>query len=72
MNNKIHHLDIFAKTGLQEIVAFSDKRYPKRTKPVTYEHFILFALKYDDVLKAKKAYDAIKKISLIGMKNSKI
>jgi len=61
-NNGIQHLDIFSKNGLQEIIAFSDKRYPRRTEPNYYEHFILFALRYEDVLKAEKSYDEIKNI----------
>lgn len=66
INSGIQHLDIFEKTGLHEIVAFSDKRYPKRIEPNYYEHFTLFALKYDDVMTAKKSYNEIKKISQIG------
>ena len=61
-NSEIQHLEIFEKNGLQEILAFSDKRYPKRIEPNYYEHFILFVLKYDNHLSAKNSYEKIKEI----------
>ncbi len=64
-NKEIRHLEIFEKKGLQEIIAYSDRRYPKRTEPTYYENFILFALRYDDIQSAKDAYNEIKKISEI-------
>lgn len=62
---KIQHLELFESKGLEEVLAFSDQRYPKRSEPYYYEHFILFALKYKDIESAEDSYTAIKKLAQI-------
>jgi len=43
--------------GLQEIIAFSDKNYPKKVNPTKYEHFVLFCFKYSNSNQAKLNFD---------------
>ena len=56
------HLDMFAKSGLQQITAFSDKRYTEKRAPMHYDEFILFAFKYDVAQSATKSYEAVRKM----------
>ncbi len=53
----IRYVGLFPVDGLQEIVAFSDKNYPKKVKPTDYEHFILFCFRYSSVTQAKLNFD---------------
>lgn len=56
VENCRHH-ELFPVDGLQEIVAFSDKNYPKNISPTDYEHFILFCFKYSTTNQAKLNFD---------------
>lgn len=58
--DNIQHLELFDTLGLQEIIAFSDQRYPQNSEPNYYEHFVLFALKYENEESAKRAYQSMK------------
>lgn len=51
------HQELFPVDGLQEIIAYSDKRYPKTVSPSYYEHFILFCFKYTNTNQAKLNFD---------------
>ncbi len=65
--DKPKHLRIFQSNGLQNIVAYSNKSYPKKSKPNYYEHFILFVANYDSQQNAKKTFDRIKSDSKYGL-----
>lgn len=56
LENCRHH-EIFPFDGLQEIVAYSDRNYPKSVSPTYYEHFVLFCLKYSTADQAKRNFD---------------
>jgi hypothetical protein len=64
---KPSHLRIFQSNGLQKIVAYSNKNYPKKSKPNYYEHFILFAATFDNQENAEKTFDRIKSDSKFGL-----
>lgn len=64
---KPKHLRIFQSNGLQKIVAYSNKNYPKKSEPNYYEHFILFVANYDSQKNAKKTFDRIKSDSKYGL-----
>lgn len=49
--------ELFPVDGLEEIVAFSDKNYPKNVSPTDYEHFILVCFKYYTTNQAKLNFD---------------
>lgn len=51
------HYELFPIDGLQEIVAYSDKNYPKNVPPTYYEHFTLFCLRYSTADQAKLNFD---------------
>ncbi|TBN04018.1 hypothetical protein EYD45_08370 [Hyunsoonleella flava] len=54
------HLDIFQYDGLNKIEGYSNKNYPKNSKPKYYEHFTLFVATYKNTEIAKNAFDQIK------------
>ena len=56
IENCRHH-ELFPVDGLQEIVAYSDKNYPKNVSPTYYEHFTLFCLRYSTDDQAKRNFD---------------
>ena len=56
VENCRHH-ELFPVDGLQEIVAYSDKNYPKSVSPTYYEHFTLFCLRYSTADQAKVNFD---------------
>jgi hypothetical protein len=58
------HLKIFQSNGLEKIVAYSDKNYPKKTNPINYQHFILFVATYSNNQKAETSFNQIKKDAL--------
>lgn len=64
---KPKHLRIFQSNGLRKIVAYSNKRYPKKTEPNNYEHFILFVATYGSQKNAKKIFNRIKSDSKYGL-----
>ncbi len=64
---KPKHLRIFQSNGLQKIVAYSNKSYPKKSEPNYYEHFILFVATYDSQKNAIKTFDRIKSDSKYGL-----
>ena len=51
------HYELFPIEGLQEIVAYSDKNYPKNVVPTYYEHFTLFCFRYSTAYQAKLNFD---------------
>lgn len=57
------HLKIFQPEGLEGIIAYSNKNYPKKSKPKYYEHFVLFVATYSNNKTAKNAFSQIKKDS---------
>ncbi len=64
---KPNHLRIFKSNGLEKIVAYSNKNYPKKTEPNYYEHFILFVATFNNQENAQKAFDQIKSDSKYGL-----
>ncbi|MGS2727349.1 hypothetical protein ACU8DI_12130 [Psychroserpens sp. BH13MA-6] len=58
-STKPKHTDIFENVGLQNIVAYSNKNYPKHSAPTGYEHFILFVANYQSELNALKTFALI-------------
>ena len=68
------HLKIFKNDGLEKIIAYSNKNYPKNSKPSYYEHFILFVATYENNEKAKRTFEKIKSYtehSIIGINKLK-
>ncbi|WP_299557191.1 hypothetical protein [Seonamhaeicola sp.] len=61
--NKPKHTEIFDNVGLKNIVAYSNKNYPKNSEPNSYEHFILFVANYHSELNAFKTFASIKMTS---------
>ena len=59
---EIIHIGTFPKEGLEKVIAYSDKRYPKRIEPNYYEHFTLFALEYEDEAKALRAFATFRRL----------
>ncbi len=58
-----NHLGIFQSDGLQKIVAYSNKNYPKNSEPNYYEHFMLFVASYKDQSYSQNTYNRIRKES---------
>lgn len=54
------HAQIFYNVGLQKIEAYSNKNYPKNSKPNYYEHFTLFVATYNSEINALKTFELIK------------
>ena len=61
------HLRIFQSDGLENIVAYSNKNYPKKTIPYYYEHFTLFVATFNSEENAKKNFGQIKSDSKYGL-----
>lgn len=59
-SNNPRFLNTFQHEGLIEIVAYSNKNYPKKNEPNYYEHFILFVAHYESSMIAKKCFEQIK------------
>jgi len=57
------HFGIFQSDGLQKIVAYSNKNYPKNSEPNYYEHFLLFVASYEDQSYSQNTYNRIRKES---------
>lgn len=57
--NKPKHTEIFDNLGLQNIVAYSNKNYPKNSEPNSYEHFTLFVANYHSEINALKTFALI-------------
>jgi len=57
--NKPKHIEIFDNVGLKSIIAYSNKNYPKNSKPNRYEHFTLFVANYQSELNALKTFALI-------------
>ena len=70
-SQKPKHCEIFLSDGLQKIVAYSNKDYPKNSKPNYYEHFTLFVATYDNQENAKKTFNRIKSDSKYGLSESR-
>ena len=66
-SQKPKHLEIFKSDGLQKIVAYSNKNYPKKSEPNYYEHFTLFVATYNSQNTAKETFDLIKSGSKYGV-----
>ena len=62
-----NHLRIFQSDGLEKIVAYSNKNYPKKTEPNYYEHFILFVANFKNQESAENIYDRIRSDSKYGL-----
>ncbi len=61
-----YHLEILQMKGLQNITAYSNKKYPENRDPSHYEHFVLFTATYDNSETAKSKFDQIKSDSNYG------
>lgn len=61
------HLQIFQSNGLENIIAYSNKKYPKNSAPNYYEHFTLFVATYDNYDSAKTTFGRIKTDSKYGI-----
>ena len=61
--NKPKHTEIFDNVGLKNIIAYSNKNYPKNSEPNYYEHFILFVANYQSELNALKTFALIEMAS---------
>ena len=61
--NKPKHIEIFDNVGLKNIIAYSNKNYPKNSEPNYYEHFTLFVANYQSELNALKTFALIKMTS---------
>lgn len=57
--NKPEHTEIFDNVGLKNIIAYSNKNYPKNSDPNSYEHFTLFVANYHSELNALKTFALI-------------
>jgi len=57
--NKPKHIGIFDNIGLKNIIAYSNKDYPKNSEPNSYEHFTLFVANYHSELNALKTFALI-------------
>ena len=57
------HIEIFPTNGLERIVAFSNKDYPKSIEPNYYEHFTLFCLEYSNPNEAVTAFQSLRKLT---------
>ena len=57
---KPRHLRIFRADGLENIIAYSDKKYSKNYNLTYYEQFILFVATYENSESARKTFDRIK------------
>lgn len=69
--NNPKHLKIFQSNGLKKIIGYSNKKYPKKSEPNYYEHFILFVATYDNQVNAQKAFNEIKSYSKYKISESK-
>jgi len=69
--NNPKHLNIFQSNGLIKIIGYSNKKYPKKSEPNYYEHFILFVATYDNQENAQKAFNQIKSYSKYKISESK-
>lgn len=61
--NKPKHIEIFDNVGLKNIIAYSNKNYPKNSEPSYYEHFTLFVANYQSELNALKTFALIEMTS---------
>jgi hypothetical protein len=61
--NKPKHIEIFDNVGLKNIIAYSNKNYPKNSEPNYYEHFTLFVANYQSELNALKTFALIEMTS---------
>ena len=59
-SEKPKHLGIFQSDGLEKIVAYSNKNYPKNPELNYYEHFTLFVATFKNQENAEKTFDRIK------------
>ncbi|MFC4633229.1 hypothetical protein ACFO3O_04885 [Dokdonia ponticola] len=66
---KIAYLEVFNSQGLENIIAYSNKNYPKNTEPNYYEHFTLFVASYKGEIATQNAYNRILKESAYGFSN---
>ncbi len=65
------YLRTFQSDGLDKIVAYSNKKYPKKTEPNYYEHFTLFVVTYQNSKSAQKSFDQLKLDSKYGFTDLK-
>ncbi|MEP1490372.1 MAG: hypothetical protein ABJK28_18275 [Algibacter sp.] len=61
------HLRIFQSDGIEKVIAYSNKNYPKNSEPNYYEHFILFVATFNNKENAKKTFKRIKSDSKYGL-----
>lgn len=64
------YLRIFQSDGLEKIEAYSNKKYPKNSEPIYYEHFTLFIATYKNSLNAKNSFEQIKSDSKYGISDN--
>lgn len=62
-----NHLKIFQSEGIESIVAYSNKKYPKNSEPINYQHFTLFVATFNSQDNAEKHFNQIKSDSKYGM-----
>lgn len=66
-SEKPKHLRIFQFDGLEKIIAYSNKNYPKNSEPTYYEHFTLFVATFNNQKSAEENFDLIKSDSKYGL-----
>lgn len=62
-STQVHRFDIlkiFEGPKLENIAAYSNKNYPKNSKPKHYDHFTLLVASYQNAQYAKNSFDEIK------------
>lgn len=64
-------LEVFKSNGLEKIVAYSNKTYPKNTAPNYYEHFTVFTATYNSSENAKNNFEQLKSDSKYGLTDLK-
>jgi hypothetical protein len=64
--NNPKHLKIFLSNGLEKVIAYSNKKYPKNSEPNYYEHYTLFVATFDNYKSAKATFERIKSDSKYG------
>lgn len=61
--------EIFSHENLQTIITYSNKNYPKKSRPRYYEHFTLIVFKYLNSGAASRSFDQLVKNSKYGVRD---
>jgi len=62
------HWAIFKSDGLEKLIGYSNRNYPKGLHPKYYEHFILFVATYHSKVIAESIFERIKSDSKYGLR----